>query len=70
MTHDPRIDPKPGDVVDIRPGWRRWVTASSDRGVIFNSVNDGGSFEDCFVTLEQWRLALSLPTARVIHAAD
>ncbi len=67
---DPRNDPRPGDVVDIIPGWRRWVRQVSERGVIFDAVNEDGNFEDCCVTLEQWKNACRTPDCEVVHVAE
>jgi hypothetical protein len=67
---DVLTDPRPGDVVDIMPGWRRWVRQAFDRGVIFDAVNEDGDFKDCCVTVDQWQTACRTPTCEVVHVAE
>jgi hypothetical protein len=66
---DVLTNPKPGDIIDIEPNWRRWVRSVSDGVVIFDSENSNGKF-DCAATLDGWRIVCQLPTIEVIHVAE
>jgi hypothetical protein len=63
-------DPKAGDIIDVEPNWRRWVIQVTDRGVIYNAVNNNKVFDNCDATLEGWRIVCRLPTVKVLHVAE
>jgi len=66
---DVLTNPKPGDIIDIDPNWRRWVRSVSDGVVIFDSQNSNGKLH-CTATLDGWRTVCQLPTIEVIHVAE
>ncbi len=66
LTRDPRLDPRPGDVLIYGPQWQRErveVLSVSD-GVIYRY----STWRYTSATLEQWREYMV--DAEVIHAAD
>jgi hypothetical protein len=65
---DVRTNPRPGDVVRIRPEWTRAVV-KRDANTVYFSATRGGVEETGFsVELEGWARAVDL-MAEVIHIA-
>jgi hypothetical protein len=56
---DPRIDPQPGDVVDMQPSakgkWTRHVDSVADGKVYFRSRFHGVYLDPMVGTIEEWR---------------
>lgn len=52
---NPRIDPKPGDVVEMTPGWMRTVTAVENNLVRYNAINEFGVFNGSLKHIDAWR---------------
>lgn len=65
-TRDPRIDPKPGDVI---AGFRCEVVSVEDGCVRFKELNpDGGLIQWDVLPIDYWQLLNR--KAEVIHVAD
>ena len=66
---DPRVDPKPGDVLGFRKGSFRHIVSTRGQWVVFHS-RCGSQWVNSAMreTLEEWREAMK--DAEVIHAAD
>jgi len=60
---NPLIDPQPGDVVELGPGWQRTVAQRVGEWVVFY----GESFE---CSVESWQRACGVPTARVVRRGE
>lgn len=68
-SRNPLVDPQPGDVIELRPGWERTVKRRVDDSVVFDALYDGdrSEFER---PVESWKRASDLPTARVIRRGE
>jgi hypothetical protein len=66
---NPFIDPQPGDVVELMPGWTRTVTGRVHDSVVFEALYDGdrSEFER---PVEVWQRASDLSTTRVIRRGE
>jgi hypothetical protein len=64
---NPLHDPQPGDVIEMRPGWTRTVTARYPQTVIFDGVREIGEFPNCELSLAGWRDTIPA-SAKVLHA--
>ena len=67
---NPRIDPQPGDVLELRPGWTRTVTSRVDDLVVFESLFGDQTIKSMEVFVAPWQRACDLPTARVIRRGE
>lgn len=68
-SRNPLVDPQPGDVVILGPGWQRTVKRRVDDWVVFEALYDGdcSEFER---PVEVWQRACGVPTARVIRRGE
>ena len=65
---DPFIDPQPGDVVELRPGWGRTVIKRTPRKVWFNYGRDW--LPNQTSSIVQWRRYYNATTALVIRRGE
>jgi hypothetical protein len=68
-SRNPLVDPQPGDVIELGPGWERTVKRRVDDSVVFEALYDGdrGEFER---PVEVWQRACDVPTARVVRRGE
>ena len=68
---DPRVDPQPGDVVDMQPSapgkWTRHVDAVADGKVRFWGRFHGVYLDPMVDTLEEWREATAPDRRKIIQ---
>lgn len=69
-SRNPLVDPQPGDVIELMLGWTRKVTRRIDEWVVFESLYNGGHSESIECSVESWKRASDLPTARVIRRGE
>lgn len=69
-SRSPLVDLQPGDVVELMLGWTRRVTHRVDECVVFESLYNGGHSESIECSVELWKRASDLSTARVIRRGD
>jgi hypothetical protein len=66
---DPFKDPRPGDVVRIKPAWERHVREANKSFVTFDACVNGYWENNCVLTLSGWRRSM-LPESEVLHVAE
>jgi len=68
-SRNPLVDPQPGDVIELGPGWERTVKRRVDDSVVFEALYDGdrSEFER---PVEVWQRACDVLTARVIRRGE
>jgi hypothetical protein len=66
---DPRKDPRPGDVVRIKPEWERHVMEVSKEHVLFCAYINGIWHNNFVVDIEMWRRGF-IPESEVVHVAE
>lgn len=69
-SRNPLVDPQPGDVVELMLGWTRRVTHRVDDWVVFESLYNGGHSESIECSVELWKRANDLSTARVVRRGE
>lgn len=69
-SRNPLVDPQLGDVIELMLGWTRRVTRRIDEWVVFESLYNGGHGESIKCSVESWKRASDLPTARVIRRGE
>jgi hypothetical protein len=68
-SRNPLVDPQPGDVIELGPGWERTVKRRFDDLVVFEALYDSDRSEfECPV--EVWQRACDVPTARVVRRGE
>ena len=67
---DPRTDPQPGDVVELRPGRGRAVIRRTPRKVWFNVQFGPNWLPNQTSSIVQWRRYFDATTARVIRRGE
>ena len=68
-SRTPLVDPQPGDVIELGPGWERTVKRRVDDSVVFDASydSDRSEFES---PVEVWQCACDVPTARVLRRGE
>ena len=70
-NRDPRKDPRPGDVIQMRPGWTRKIISNDGTYVRFFASHDGVLEDQAYTArTARWGAALAYIGAEVLHVAE
>ena len=69
-SRNPLVDPQPGDVIELGPGWERTVKRRVDDLVVFEALYNGQTIKSMEAYVASWQRACDVPTARVIRRGE